>query len=83
MFPLLRNADSYIPDEVDLTQDYEARTHWLNCFKETLEKVRELIDSNVADLCYGVFNIADLCYSVFNIVDLCYSVFNIAALCYI
>lgn len=39
MFPLLSDPAGYTPDEVDLTQDLEARTYWLECFTKTLDKV--------------------------------------------
>ena len=38
--PLLINVSSYQPDTVDLTQDKSARDYWLQCFVESIEKVR-------------------------------------------
>ena len=45
--PLLINVGSYQPDTVDLTQDEPARDYWLQCFVESIDKVR------VTSLCSG------------------------------
>jgi len=38
--PLIESAE-YNPDTVDLTRDHEARSYWLDCFKESLPKFTE------------------------------------------
>jgi hypothetical protein len=38
--PLLLNAETYLPDTVDLTQDPHARAYWLQCFVDSIDKVR-------------------------------------------
>lgn len=38
-FPLLAAPSQYFPDSVDLSADSEARSYWLTCFDEALDKV--------------------------------------------
>jgi len=51
--PLLKDADNYSPDTVDLTHDHDARQYWLQCFQDSLPKFTDrAIDSqaNVVDV---------------------------------
>ncbi|THD28057.1 Type II pantothenate kinase [Fasciola hepatica] len=39
-FPFLESPTTYVPDTWDLTQDTEARTYWLDCLKDGVERHR-------------------------------------------
>ncbi|KAK6178482.1 hypothetical protein SNE40_013268 [Patella caerulea] len=39
--PLLLDAQNYLPDTVDLTQDEEAREYWLQCFTNGVDKTKQ------------------------------------------
>ncbi|KAM7303082.1 4'-phosphopantetheine phosphatase [Ixodes scapularis] len=40
--PLLEDPAKYLADTVDLTQDAEARTYWLQCFQDAIDKFVEV-----------------------------------------
>lgn len=40
--PLLEDPARYLADTVDLTQDAEARSYWLQCFQEAIDKFVEV-----------------------------------------